>query len=192
MPHREIFLLLFILFIAIRLRWNQAWRARKRVSFHQARELSTTTMFTLVLLATYVSWLASNTLQFADIPTPTAIQYCGSVIAASGLLLLQSVHAHLGKNFSPHLEISEEQTLIQSGPYKFIRHPMYTSGFLYLSGAGTIASNWVVLVLPVIAFSVLVLLRVGDEEKMLAQKFGSNWEEYRRKTGRFFFRLNRS
>ena len=187
MPNREIFLILFLLFIVLRLRWNSSWTSRERIGYHQKRELTTTTIFTLILIGIYVGWLSSGVFYFADIWLPQIVQYCGLFISGCGLLLLHFVHYHLGQNFSPHLEIAEEHTLTQSGPYKYIRHPMYTSGFLYLFGAGLLASNWIVLVLPLFAFAILVNLRIADEEKMLSAKFGDRWQEYHERTGRFFF-----
>ena len=189
MPNLQIFVVLFIVFVSIRLKWNQAWTSSERKSYHTKRELLTTGVFSLLLLTLYVAWMSSSILNFATITSPVTVQYIGCILAVLGVLLLGWVHHHLGKNFSPHLELREEHTLIQSGPYQYIRHPMYTSGFLYLVGSGLLAANWLVLMGPTLAFFVLVQMRISDEEKMLQQRFGQHWKSYKAKTGRFFISL---
>ena len=63
---------------------------------------------------------------------------------------------------------------------------MYTVGFLYLVGAGLLSSSWIVGVLiPTLSFTVLVWLRIQDEEQMLCD-FSTEYASYIERTGRFF------
>ena len=99
------------------------------------------------------------------------------------IILLEWVHKALGHHFSPHLELREDHKIVQEGPYAFVRHPMYTSGLFFLIGNGVLSGNWILLLVPTCAFVVLLVLRIHDEEKMLYQRFGSEWERYTQKTG---------
>ena len=135
-------------------------------------------------------WLvAPATLSAADLPIPSALRMLGFGIALGALGLLWWVHASLGAEFSPRLELRDDHTLIQHGPYRWVRHPMYTTGFLLIVGYGLLAANGVVLGLPLLALLLLVVLRLPDEEAMLARRFGADFDAHRRRTGRFVPRL---
>ena len=114
----------------------------------------------------------------------TSMIWIGCLLGFLGNLLLLWVHRCLGVNFSPHLEIRSEHKLIQDGPYKYLRHPMYTSGYLFLVGCGLVSQDALVLFPPVITFSLLLFFRLFDEEQMLHEEFGQEWEDYADKTKR--------
>ena len=103
----------------------------------------------------------------------------------ASLPLLYWVHHSLGSFFSARLELQEDHQIIQTGPYRWIRHPMYTTGFMYLIGAGLLSGNWIILLIPTLSFALLVFSRVSDEEKMLLEHFGEEYDHYLKRTGRF-------
>ena len=180
-----IFSTLFVLFALIRLKYHQPDRSNTQ-EIHAKREIFLAGQFSLILLCCHVIWLCSDLFSFADIKYSPFLQYSGAILMASGIFLLHSVHQNLGANFSARLELQEKHILIQTGPYKFVRHPMYTTGFLYLIGAGLLSTNGVVLIIPTLSFALLVTLRINDEERMLSERFPEQWSQYSKKTGRFF------
>ncbi len=181
--HR-VFLFLFVLFCLVRARWHGAWAGQTRESTKSLRERFLALQLILAIVICHPGWLfgwfESWNLELYD-----ALRVFGVFLMAYGLLLLEQVHRALGENFSPILELRQEHSLIRSGPYKRIRHPMYTSGFLFFIGAGLLSANLAVLLFPNISFLLLVLLRLPDEEKMLAERFGPEWDEHVRHTGAF-------
>ena len=96
--------------------------------------------------------------------------------------MLLWVHVCLGANFSPHLELREEHTLIVNGPYRILRHPMYTSGLMYTIGCGILSNHGLVLFLPVGTFVLLIALRLKDEELMLSERFADAWSAHEART----------
>ena len=122
---------------------------------------------------------------------PEWIAYVGLGAAMGGVILLEFVHQALGEHFSPHLELRNDHKIVTTGPYRYVRHPMYSSGLLFLVGLGLFSHNIVVLLFPTGSFLILLLLRIRDEEKMLHERFGDEWHRYTQITGAIIPRLIR-
>ena len=103
---------------------------------------------------------------------------------AGGIALLGSSHHHLGKSFHSLVVSKENQVLVESGPYRWIRHPIYTAYLMDYLGGGLLAGNLILTVVPVTAYAVLVALRVGREEAVMRETFGQAYTEYEGRTGR--------
>ena len=74
--------------------------------------------------------------------------------------------------------------LVTSGPYEFVRHPMYTSLALLFVALSTISSFWPFMVLLLIML--LFFLRITErEEAMMIEQFGAEYQAYMKRTGRF-------
>ena len=176
---KEIVAVLFVLFIAIRIVYGRGSDDRKR--FHHSRELFLTALFTFTLIGSFASYFSQKT-PIYPMQYPLWITYLGGCIGVFGNALLLWVHHCLGKNFSPHLEIRSDHKLVQHGPYRYIRHPMYTSGYLFLLGCGLVSQDALLLFPPIVTFTILLFFRLRDEEAMLLEQFGENWSEYTKRT----------
>jgi protein-S-isoprenylcysteine O-methyltransferase Ste14 len=108
----------------------------------------------------------------------------GAFLFFSGLWLFRRTHKELGKNWSISLEIREKHRLVNSGPYSLVRHPMYSAFLLLALGQILLLSNWVVGLAGILGFSFLFFLRVGKEEQMMLETFGSGYSEYIKTTKR--------
>jgi protein-S-isoprenylcysteine O-methyltransferase Ste14 len=87
----------------------------------------------------------------------------------------------LGKQFSAFVTLQVNHQLVQTGIYGWIRHPMYLGYLLVLPGIVLIFRSW--LVIPVfVSSAIFVVVRIGEEEKLLAEHFGSEFDAYRRRT----------
>jgi protein-S-isoprenylcysteine O-methyltransferase Ste14 len=91
----------------------------------------------------------------------------------------------LGKQWSPQLQLRKEHQLITTGPYRRIRHPLYTAMLGYAAGLALLTANWVFVGLLVVMIAWLPA-RVSREEQMMIEKFGDEYKAYMRSTGRFF------
>jgi len=133
----------------------------------------------------YPDWIA----QFS-LPLETWLRWTGVGLAIGSFpLLAWAIHA-LGEQFSPRLNIKEEHKLVTNGPYRWIRHPMYTAEFVFYFGLAVESANWVVaLAIPI--GPILLYARVAKEEAMLIERFGDEYLAYMRRTGRFLPRLRR-
>ena len=89
--------------------------------------------------------------------------------------------AALGKFWSLHVEIRENHQLIQSGPFRFVRHPTYLSMDLEVASFPLICSAWFMLILIPIAYIPALILRLRLEEPAMVEKFGDAYREYQRR-----------
>lgn len=176
-----IFTIALIGFIAIRAKFHNPNASEKEVK--QAREVFLASQFSLSMMVCHFLWLFKS--DWFPNYMPSFVQIIGGVFMLGSLPVLFWVHHSLGTYFSARLELQEDHQIIQTGPYQWIRHPMYTVGFLYLIGAGLLTGNWIILLIPTLSFALLVFSRVSDEENMLVEHFGSDYQDYMQKTGRF-------
>lgn len=131
-----------------------------------------------------VLWIATPLLSFADYPLYPAAFWGGVVLFLLGLWLFYRAHADLATNWSVSLDIRENHTLITTGVYRRIRHPMYASIFLLAFGQALFVPNWIVGPIYLCAFALLFFLRVGPEESMMLQRFGGDYESYMKNSKR--------
>ena len=128
--------------------------------------------------------IAPQRMRWATLPLPRWSRWVGVGLGAVAGPLLLWTHHSLGKNWSATVEIREEQTLVTSGPYRRVRHPMYTA--FIVSGLATllVSANWVIgggwLGQGIVAAS-----RAGDEEAIMIEEFGDQYRAYMQRTGRF-------
>jgi len=161
-------------------------RQQIRVRSNQTTGLDTSLFFTVGIGGFLVPllYMFTRLLSFADYLIPLWIGVIGVVILAAGDWLFWKSHKDLGANWSPILEIREGHTLITAGIYARIRHPMYASLWLLVLAQAMILPNYVAGFSGLVPFAILYFQRVGKEERMMLQEFGSEYEQYRTRTGR--------
>jgi protein-S-isoprenylcysteine O-methyltransferase Ste14 len=126
---------------------------------------------------------------WASLPFPAWLRWFGVGIALFGFALLQWSQVTLGRSWSDTPRMMKEQALITSGPYQFIRHPIYTAFILILGSTLFISSNWLI-GLTWAGMTVLdIASRIGFEEYLMLEYFGDQYREYMKKTGRLLPRL---
>ncbi len=126
---------------------------------------------------------ATDWLSFADYTLPTWMGWTGVGLMAIALLLFTRAHRDLQANWSPSLEIYEGHNLITTGIYRFIRHPMYASQWVWVVAQILLLQNWVAGWADLAVFIPFYILRVRAEEKMLLETFGESYRRYREQTG---------
>ena len=88
---------------------------------------------------------------------------------------------HLGKQFRVHAGLYMDHELVQTGPYSVVRHPIYSSLLAMLLCTILVLTRWEWAAVSVVLFIVGTEIRVHSEEKLLAGRFGEEFEAYRRK-----------
>ncbi|MEM9804849.1 MAG: protein-S-isoprenylcysteine O-methyltransferase [Cyanobacteria bacterium P01_D01_bin.56] len=129
-------------------------------------------------------YIATPLFNFANYSLPVWANVLGIIAFAIALYLFWRSHHDLGKNWSPTLQVREDHTLITSGIYQTIRHPMYTAIWLWVIAQGLLLTNWIAGLSGIITFGTLYFLRVGNEEKMMLDQFDGQYQEYRQRTKR--------
>lgn len=133
--------------------------------------------------------VATPVRQFADYPEWSGILAIGCGFALIGLWVFWRSHVDIGRNWSMTLELRQEHSLITTGIYRHVRHPMYVAIFLMVLAQAAFVANWIGGPAGVISFGVLYALRIGPEERMMQAQFGDAWHVYAARTGRLVPRL---
>ena len=113
-----------------------------------------------------------------------AFAWIGAGLFALSLWLFYRTHRDLGRRFSPSLEIRQEHTLVTTGIYTYVRHPMYTAFWLWAIAQALILPNWFVALAGLFGMAYLYLSRMPREEQLLLQAFGDQYRLYMRRTAR--------
>ena len=128
-------------------------------------------------------------LTWASLPLPLWLRWAGIGMAVFGFALLQWAQNTLGNNWSDTPRMLKEQTLITSGPYQSIRHPIYTAFLLIMGSTLFISANWLI-GLSWIGMTVLeIASRIGFEETLMLEYFGDQYQDYMKRTGRLLPKL---
>ena len=85
----------------------------------------------------------------------------------------------LGQNFRLDAAVGDTDALVRSGPYRFIRHPIYLSMLLILVGTGILICPWYLLCLSVLVFLAGTGFRIHVEDRLLASQYGIVFTDYR-------------
>lgn len=123
-------------------------------------------------------------------PLPRPLRFAGAALAFACLPVVFGVFGALGENVTPTVVTREEHTLVTHGPYRFVRHPLYTFGALAFFGLSLAAASWLMAVLGVAGFALLAT-RTKKEEAALFERFGDRYRAYADRTGRFVPRAGR-
>ncbi len=186
---RTLFILSFIAMFSIRIYFQlRAKQAGGKVEIHEKSPSliagSIAALVTIVFGAEYI--FSPGTFAFAyALNYPWAIRWIGVILLFVGILLLGLAHYHLDKSFHSLVVTREDQKMVESGPYHWIRHPIYTAYLLNYLGGGLLAGNLVLTFVPTILFGILVALRVAPEEGIMIDQFGDEYRNYMKHTGRF-------
>lgn len=123
------------------------------------------------------------------VPDTPATQWTGIFVTAAGIAIACWARYHLGANWSGTVTLKEGHELIRTGPYRNIRHPIYTGILLALLGTAIALGEVRGLIAVVIAWASFYI-KARREESFLATEFGAGFAEHQRHTGMFLPRLS--
>jgi len=115
---------------------------------------------------------------------PSWVYYPGILLMVLGIVLRQWSMAALGSFFSGTVGVQEGQKVVDTGPYRLVRHPSYTGGLLIFAGMGLALQSWGAILLIVLIFGLAFGYRIYVEEKVLVSEFGEEYVEYAKRTKR--------
>ena len=130
----------------------------------------------------YYLWIPLFTLSGSFLYLPKAL---GLLLYIAGFAFVLWARRTLGKNWglstSIQVKLRDDHQLIQSGPYAFIRHPMYFGWWVCLIGLTLLYPVWAVFLMLI--FSIISFAgRARREESALGERFGRSWTEYKQRT----------
>jgi protein-S-isoprenylcysteine O-methyltransferase Ste14 len=190
---RLLFILGFVATVAVRLYYHRKAETFRGNGLLQSEgKLLAVTRLLLALpwlVVILIYMIYPQALAWAALPLPLAWRWFGVGLGIFGLGLLVWVHRALSTNFSTTLRIREDHTLVTSGPYHWVRHPMYTVFILAVIGQALQTANWLFGLTGAMALGLVLAVRTPKEEAQLIAKFGDEYRQYMQRTGRFLPRL---
>jgi protein-S-isoprenylcysteine O-methyltransferase Ste14 len=118
-------------------------------------------------------------------PRNPFLSLLGVILAVIQLVWFFLCHLELGPSFAPTVSVQDSQKLETGGPYRYCRHPMYASLALRPLCVLLLSQNWL-FALSWLPCTMLTLLRVKREERLLLQLFGQQYANYRMQVGAFW------
>lgn len=137
-------------------------------------------LFGYVINPDWVAW--------ARLDLPLWTRWVAALVAISMLPVLYAVLATIGNNISPTEATRVNHQLITSGPYRWVRHPLYTFGAIFFLALSALTTLWwlVLFLLPAL---LALIWRARFEEENLVARFGDEYRAYMQQTGRFLPKL---
>ena len=161
----------------------QVKKMKAKISVKPKREY-VLLFFGSVMMVLPLFYVFSNWIDDYNIGLPLFVRIVGGIAFAFAVYLHNWSHKASDVNWSPLLEIKKNQKLITKGPYKFVRHPMYSAFFLWVIAQGIFLSNWLILFAGVASFALVYFTRINDEEELMVKQFGKQYKDYMKKTNR--------
>jgi protein-S-isoprenylcysteine O-methyltransferase Ste14 len=162
-----------------RSRRTKVSRDSKDLSERVRLSISATGLGILPFIYVATGWPRSASYQ------PEPVLFLLGILAAAGaLVLFRLTHKALGKMWSVSLQLREGHSLVTTGIYRTLRHPMYSAFWLMALAQALLLPNWVAGLSGFVGFGLLFALRIGPEERMMEQAFGDEYRNYRSRTWR--------
>ena len=130
------------------------------------------------------AWMA-----WSSVAVPVWVRWIGAGLGIAIVPLMYWVFSTIGRNISETVLTKETHELVTDGPYRWVRHPLYTVATLLLMSISLITANWFIGLMTVLAISMIVLVVVPREEANLIETFGDDYRAYKKRTGGLLPRL---
>jgi protein-S-isoprenylcysteine O-methyltransferase Ste14 len=125
---------------------------------------------------------------WAYVSLPVSIRWSGIAALAASVAWLSWMFVSLGRNLTDTVVTRQTAVFVESGPYRFVRNPMYTGLLMIGLSLGMALATWVAPAVFGVVF-LLLALRTAREEHHLIARFGDQYRDYMKRVGRFFPRI---
>ena len=149
-----------------------------RVAFAAPLYLS---LFAYVVNPDWMAW--------SSVHLPAWLRWLAAAVGFSMLPLLYWVMRSIGSNVSETFLTKERHVLVTHGPYRWVRHPLYSVATIAFMSLSILAANWFIASMAILALIAVYLLVIPREEAQLISKFGTEYRDYMQRTGRLAPRL---
>jgi protein-S-isoprenylcysteine O-methyltransferase Ste14 len=170
-------------------------KADKETGEKISRKVDGSVMMNFIKIGGLILWLSPFVylinpawMAWSKIGLPEWVRWLGVLLGLIGVLGVYWLFSSIGSGISPTSATREKHVLSTKGPYRWIRHPLYTFGSSLFISFGMMADNWFIALLGLLAF-IGMAVRTPKEEANLIEKFGDEYREYMKHTGRFLPKL---
>jgi len=133
-------------------------------------------------LSLFAVWMMSR--HYAILPLGFWFQLLNTILVVAivivSLWMMAAALRVLGKQWSLQARVLEDHKLVREGPYRFVRHPIYSGMLGMIIAAGLAWSHWIGFLIALVLFTIGTAIRVHSEEKLLSEQFGPAFDDYKR------------
>ena len=121
-------------------------------------------------------------------PLPAWLRWAGFALGVLSVFFWSWTQIHLDTQWSAQLQLKKNHHLVITGPYAYVRHPLYLGMMGWSVSVSLLTANWIFVAVCVLSITGVVW-RVPKEEQMMMDAFGDEYKTYMQHTGRFFPKL---
>lgn len=159
-----------------------------RKAFPDASSAQDAGSFRMLMIGSPIAMLVAAAASFSpwlNMAFPVIAVVVGTATLLAGGALRRYCFNALGRFFTGTVVVSADQQVIQTGPYRLIRHPSYTAALLMFTGIGIALGNWISVAVLFLVHCLLYGIRVSVEERALLATLGEPYRDYMSRTKRF-------
>jgi protein-S-isoprenylcysteine O-methyltransferase Ste14 len=157
-----------------------------------SRKVDGSVLMNIIRIGGLVLWLSPlvylinpGWMAWSKIGLPDWVRWVGVFLGILCIFGIYWLFSSIGTGITPTSATRKEHQLVTRGPYRWVRHPLYTFGSSLFIAFGMMADNWFIALLGILAF-IAMASRTPKEEANLIEKFGDEYREYMKRTGRYF------
>ena len=137
----------------------------------------------LVFYSTLIAWMFwPRALAWSYLPLPIVVRWIGVALLAPALAFFAWSFHSLGVNYRGGVGLYEGHQLVTTGPYRWLRHPIYSAFISIMLLVVPLSGNWLLGLSGLALVVSIAVVRIPVEESQLHERFGSAWERYRDNT----------
>lgn len=145
---------------------------------------SLTIIWMICLIGIVLGIFAADQLPGCRLPSTKVIGWVALGLFILGLVLRWYSIIHLGRFFTVNVAISSDHRVVDTGPYRWVRHPSYSGSLLAMFGLALSLQNWASLLCIAVSCCAATLWRIHIEEAALVGALGESYRSYMRRTKR--------
>jgi protein-S-isoprenylcysteine O-methyltransferase Ste14 len=169
---------------ALGLYWLFRARNTAKATSHEDSLLrwSRLALLAFAVLLLFSPWLRMGLLARRFVPLSNALAWFGVFVTAAAIALCIWSRSHLGANWSDKVVLKADHQLIRTGPYKHLRHPIYSGVLLGILGTALTIGEWRGL-LSLVIMTINYCIKARREERILTTQFGDAYRDYSKSAG---------
>ncbi|MDE2188322.1 MAG: isoprenylcysteine carboxylmethyltransferase family protein [Patescibacteria group bacterium] len=169
---------IWIIFILV---WVISMFSAKRTMRQSGVNWLTYRIITIIIIVIIIHYVGVKVLIFGYVPN-LSLQWLGAVLVTIGAAVAISARFYLGRNWGMPMTVKENAELVTTGPYAYVRHPIYAGVLVSIIGsAAAFGLLWVIILVVYIGYFVPSIF---VEEKIMANLFPETYPAYRARTKR--------